>query len=714
MRLLSRALQFLGRRSDGRPDGQRSLTVLALLSVLVPLFVYGALGIFRYQEASQGTELRVSRSLRVAHEHANSVVKSAEALNDRIFDLVNGRSPEELRQRSAALREVFLAKLRDERQVQSIWIIGADGKAIVTTLAATPPNLDFSDREYFQHHQRGQAGRYLSPPFTSRTTGERILDISARFNGPDGNFGGVINVSLRTSYFEEFQSNLINDEPGLALNLFHEDGPIYARWPKLANAPDRLGPNSPTLQLVKAGKTSATVRGVSSVDNRNRLVSFAKLEGYPLYVGAGIDLSTVRAAVMREFAVLLALGLPPFAAIFFAARIAIRRAQESYLAAERLNAETITRRKAEEALLQAQKLEALGRLTGGVAHDFNNALMVISNNAFLLHRETTPAGAERLASIKRAVDSATKLTRQLLAFSRRQALIPERVDLRAKLPATGALLAPVLGGQIALSIEVAPDVHPILVDMAELELSLLNLAINARDAMPAGGAFTIRARNLEAGTDDPSKRLPMVLIEVSDSGSGIPPEVLARVFEPFFTTKPVGEGTGLGLSQVYGFCERAGGQASIRSELGVGTTVSLRFPAATGVVDPGEAVREAVPRNLGKFVLVVEDNDEVAGALTLLLEALGCRCARVKGGEAALDWLAVQAQPVDLVLSDVVMPGAFDGLGLALRLRDLYPKQRVVLMTGYAEKMDRIETLGFEVIPKPCSPEVLAAAIAGR
>lgn len=696
--------------------GQRapltSLRILVLLSILVPLLLYAALASFRWIETSRAAEQRVNRSLRVALEHASNVLAGAESLQERISDIVNGRTVNELRNRESMLHAIFLARMRDQPQIQSIWIIGADGKAVATSFASPPPGLDFSDREYFRHHRDRSEGPFLSRPFTSRTTGKRIVDLSARFDAPDGSFGGVINVSLHADYFNQFYEDLGNDEPGLAVTLFREDGSIYARWPRLPPGQDQLAEQHPFVQGLRAGQPAGLVQG-TSIDGQDRLLAFERVGRYPLFVGTGMSLAQMRSDVLRELAILLGLGLPPFAALFIAASMAARRTSEAVDSARRLEAETLTRRRAEEALLQAQKLEALGRLTGGVAHDFNNALMVISNNAYMLQRNVTEAGRLQLQSIGRAVDSATKLTRQLLAFSRRQALVPEVVSLQDKLPAIRELVAPVIGSTIMLSVEVAPDTAPVKLDLAELELALLNLGINARDAMPEGGSFSIRAANAPA--DGLPERLAgdrYVVICAADTGGGIPPEVLDKVFEPFFTTKPLGHGTGLGLSQVYGLCERAGGAAQIHSELGRGTEVRLYFPAQSAPVG-SRAVREPpIERHLGRSVLVVEDNAEVAQALVPLLEALGCRADRVDSAAAALEWLAARPQPPDLVLTDVLMPGEMDGIELAQSLRASHPRLPVLLMTGYAERIDSIHRLGFEVLPKPCSPDVLSRAIA--
>ncbi|MES2889726.1 MAG: ATP-binding protein, partial [Pseudomonadota bacterium] len=597
-----------------------SLKILVLLSIGVPLLLYTGLGVFRYLESKNTAEQRVSRSLRVAHEHATKVLSGAEAIQDRVFDLVNGQDEARLRGNEQILHRTLRAKIKDQRQIQSVWIIGANGQPIASSHVYPVPILEQSERADLRSHREGTGGRFLSEPTTTQTSPDRVVNIGIRFDNAQGEFGGVVNVSLLTDYFQQFHSDLVADEPGLAVNMFRENGPIYTRWPTLANAPERLGDSSPVLQRVLAGERFGHLRGTSSVDGQDRLLAFRKVGDYPLFIGTGMNLSSMRMGVFKEMAILLAFGLPPCAALFVAARVALRRTREAVASAQQLEKETLTRRRAEEALLQAQKLEAMGRLTGGVAHDFNNALMVISNNAFLLKRHVAEAGLKPLQSIGRAVDSATKLTRQLLAFSRRQPLLPEHVVLQDKLPLARELITPVLGSQITLHIEVAPETRAITVDLAELELALLNLSINARDAMPSGGRFLITAANALEGTPAGLKG-DAVAIHVSDTGSGIDPAILDKVFEPFFTTKPVGHGTGLGLSQVYGLCERAGGAATVASTPGQGTQVRLFFPAAATGAETTTVTHKAINRQLGKRVLVVEDNHEVAGALLPLLEA---------------------------------------------------------------------------------------------
>ncbi|WP_156955444.1 ATP-binding protein [Polaromonas glacialis] len=256
----------------------------------------------------------------------------------------------------------------------------------------------------------------------------------------------------------------------------------------------------------------------------------------------------------------------------------------------------------------------------------------------------------------------------------------------------------------------AKGVRAIYVDSAELELALINLAINAKDAMPEGGQLHIAARNVDTNLP-PGLKSPLVVIEVSDTGHGIPADIVNKVFEPFFTTKPVGEGTGLGLSQIYGLCQRAGGAVTVQSQTGTGTTFRLFFPAFDSAPDASDTAHHRALGRLDKDLVLVEDNAEVAQALIPALEAMGCQVRHFDRATLARDWLAQQTSLPDVLLSDVVMPGSLDGLGLARHVRAAYPQLKVVLMSGYAQQLDAITGQGFEIVPKPCSPAQLAEAI---
>jgi signal transduction histidine kinase/CheY-like chemotaxis protein len=686
----------------------RALRWFAILCLLVPLAVYGTVAAVRYVQMTDETSVRLQRAQRIAQEHALKVFDTSDLLLSRVEDAL--REVDELSgaNRDLGLHERLRTLAGNRPSLHSIWIYDRDGRPLASNRAyPVPGDVQVADRPYFQAHRSGREPLHIAEPLLERAEQTPFISIS-RGRYADGAFEGVISVNLRPEYLKLFHEALAQEEPGAAVTMFREDGVILSRWPDLATAPPRMSTSSPVLSRVLAGQAEGEVRGVSSVDKQDRLLTFAKVGSYPVYVGTGMEVARIRDRWRDEMLWILAFGVPPLVALFFAGRLAIARAEHVLRASEELREETQARHRVEEALLQAQKLEALGRLTGGVAHDFNNALMVISNNLFILRKNGAEAVRPQVESIGRAVDGATKLTRQLLAFSRRQALVPEQLHLEEKLPDLRGLLEPVLGSKIELTIEVAPGTHGVLLDPAEFELAVLNLAINSRDAMPEGGQFVLRAENtMRPGPDG---ELPFVVLRASDTGTGIPPDVLARVFEPFYTTKPVGRGTGLGLSQIRALCQRAGGDVAIDSEVGRGTVISLFLPAARQEQAPRSPAESVPMHGLNYRVLLVEDNLQVAAALMPVLAQMGCEVRHVDRAAAAIEWLRSEPAP-DVLLSDVVMPGELDGLQLAQHVRAHHPEVHVVVMTGYAEQIELIAAQGFVIVPKPCSPQVLAAAL---
>jgi len=373
-------------------------------------------------------------------------------------------------------------------------------------------------------------------------------------------------------------------------------------------------------------------------------------------------------------------------------------------------------RQAEAALRQNQKMESLGQLTGGVAHDFNNLLAVFASGLQLLQRN--PNAPPRVFDVmRRAIARGTGLTRHLLAFTRRVPVNPEAIDVARHLTGMRAMLDASLGGHITVEMAFAPDLWPVEVDAGEMELALLNLCLNARDAMPNGGTITITGENIDA-RDGQDAQTECVKLSVADTGSGMPPAVLARVFEPFFTTKDVSKGSGLGLPQVYGFANQSGGRVTIDSAVGVGTIVTLHLPrslqqpaATSDVVDAAAsgltAKRDSERRG---HILLVEDDKEVSALTRELLGALGFTVTHVASADAALGALA-NARNVEVVLSDVMMPGGVNGLQLAREIRRRHPALPVLLTTGYVEAVADMEEGEFDLLPKPFTLEALADAL---
>jgi signal transduction histidine kinase len=369
------------------------------------------------------------------------------------------------------------------------------------------------------------------------------------------------------------------------------------------------------------------------------------------------------------------------------------------------------RERAEEALRQGQKMEAIGKLTGGLAHDFNNLLMVASGGLDILEKSEDPVKRQRFAgAVRQALDRGAELTGKLLAFSRRSPLKPEIVDLSKRIPDLSILLERSLREDITVDLRLARNLWPIEVDSTQLEVSLLNIAVNARDAMAKGGTLTIVAEN-QPDLAQGELVGDFVRLSIIDDGAGMPAEHVARAFEPFFTTKEVGRGTGLGLSQVYGFTRASGGDVRIESAPGLGTVISLFLPRsdkAAPVVTPRSS-QPAASENQGR-VLLVEDDDNVAMVVLEMLQALAYQPTRVDSGAAALRMLK-QRSDFDIVFSDMVMPGGMGGMDLAREVSRKYPSLPVVLTTGFSEAATAAAQAGFRVLPKPYAIEALASEL---
>ena len=372
-------------------------------------------------------------------------------------------------------------------------------------------------------------------------------------------------------------------------------------------------------------------------------------------------------------------------------------------------------RQAEEALRQSQKLEAVGQLTGGVAHDFNNLLTIIRSSVDFLRRPDLPEErrSRYLIAVSETVDRAAKLTGQLLAFARRQALKPETLDVGARLRSVADLLDTVTGARIRIVTELPDRPCFVKVDLSQFETALVNMAVNARDAMEGEGTLTLR---LDRGVSLPAIRGhagaqgPFAAVSLHDTGSGIAPAVLAHVFEPFFTTKEVGKGTGLGLSQVFGFAKQSGGDVAVDSTPGRGTTFTLYLPEVepeASAVEEDGMTGPVEPGGFGQQVLVVEDNVEVGRFATQILEDLGYVTTWAANADAALAHLADRGAVFDAVFSDVVMPGK-NGVELAQEIKRRFPNLPVVLTSGYSHVLAQEGSHGFELLQKPYSAEQLS------
>ncbi|MEO5774393.1 MAG: ATP-binding protein [Sphingomicrobium sp.] len=395
---------------------------------------------------------------------------------------------------------------------------------------------------------------------------------------------------------------------------------------------------------------------------------------------------------------------------------AIRDANGKVIGFAKVTRDMTERREAEkrleesrEQLFRSQKMEALGQLTGGLAHDFNNLLTAILGASDLALRSIdNPDKVRRMIDgIRSSAQRGAGLTKQLLAFARAQPLQMQTINLRDFLGEMTTLLRPSLRSDIELVTESSDQLWNVEADAGALELALLNLSFNARDAMKDGGALRISATNVVLDGQPEGLRGEHVALRVSDTGSGMAPGTMERVFEPFFTTKGFGEGTGLGLSQVFGFAKQIGGAVTVESELGKGSTftIYLRVGNATGQNDEGKQSGTARP---GGKVLIVEDDMVVAELAAAILDEIGFQTAVVHSATQALERLAESGRPA-FVFSDIIMPGGISGLELARKIRDRFPELPILLTTGYSEQAAGAH--GFPVLTKPYEFDSLAAAV---
>ena len=466
----------------------------------------------------------------------------------------------------------------------------------------------------------------------------------------------------------------------------------YARTEALpARLPDISAPDGASVQAIVPVMRSGTKIGT-------------------VYLAGAIDPLTRRLSRYAMIALLAGMTSLVLGVLGFG-QAALRRVNATLAEANsELQFQMEERGRTEEQLRQAQKMQSLGQLTGGIAHDFNNLLAVIQGSADILQRPGL-SEEKRARFTKAIIDASTQgalLTGQLLAFARRQPLRPETLDVNHRILTMLVMIQPMLGPNIALSTHLEPALLPVDVDPGQFEAALLNIVVNARDAMPEGGEITIRTGN--ATGDDAGERERAVAVTVEDNGRGIAPDQLEHVFEPFFTTKTVGKGTGLGLSQVYGFAAQSGGEARIGSEVGKGTTLTLLLPASDKPLPVAPEVRQEVTaKEQAGRILLVEDNEAVGNLAESLLGELGHEVIRARSGPEALR-LADNGAQFDIVFSDVVMPG-MTGLELADKLKKRRPLLPIILTTGYSEGIVAAGARDFPLVRKPYRMETLAGAV---
>jgi two-component system, NtrC family, sensor kinase len=559
---------------------------LLAASLAVPLLLLAIAAWQNFRLLRSQAEERVMIEAGELREHALNTIKTYAIVLAWIDARTRGLDWDHIEHDEELHR--FLSDLDTLPQIDEVWMADAAGRPKVSGRSSPIPPIDVSDRDCFAAEREQDVGIFIAREQVGALTHAPEFDICERRSTADKAFDGIIVVSARPAYFGEFYRTVSQDKR-FAASLVRSDGSLLVRHPRLS-APPVLARDSPFMQAIARNPDRGLFGGRGETDGTERFFAYQRIEGYPLYVAYGIPRKDVLASWLANLVNYSLFAVPASLALFGMTLLATRQIQRHTIAswrwrttARRLRREMNRRASAEAELRQAQKMEALGQLTGGVAHDFNNLLTVLQGSLEMLSgRQQSDQLQARVDTALRTVERGERLTEQLLAFARRQPLARATIDLNAELQRMAELLTRTVGSGVAIRTDLAPDLWPVDADATQLELAVINLAINARDAMPGGGRLGIRTFNRvvppEGVPEKPTRAGEFVGLEISDTGHGMPPDVAARAFEPFFTTKEAGKGTGLGLSMVYGFARQSGGSASIRTDVGRGTAVTLLLP----------------------------------------------------------------------------------------------------------------------------------------
>jgi two-component system NtrC family sensor kinase len=704
----------------------RPLRILVAASIILPIAIFIFAAWVSYHQHLAEARDRVQRNLNTIYEHALKVFDTFELSARYLDELTAGTTEAEIRKRETELNARLKSLTDTLPQLRDLWVIGASGAPLVSGTVHPMPKLDLSDRGYFRvHKDNANAGTYVSEVLKARAADTTFFTLSRRTSGPSNKFAGVTTVSIAPEYFVRFYEKL--PPPGV-FALIRDDGAILARYPDLSQSPEKLSPEGAVMGSIKQRPEEGFASGISSFDDNTRLFAYRKMPRYNIYAVSGIESNVIMRDWLKTLGSHLIFALPATAAMIGLGFVALRRTRREAIAHTQLQREVARRERTELALQQALKMEAVGRLTGGVAHDFNNLLTAILGNVDLALRRV-PEGDDRLRrslnSARQASERAASLVQRLLAFSRQHPLEEKAVDVNRLLQGMSELLRRTIGETITVETVLAGGLWKAAIDPNQLENAVLNLAVNARDAMPDGGRLTIETANTYLdesyvaanATDVPPGQY--VLIAVSDTGSGMSKDVIERAFEPFFTTKPTGAGTGLGLSMVYGFVKQSRGHIKIYSEPSEGTSIKIYLPRLTdeNAVEPwlpNEPARSAEASiHRPEQILLVEDDEEVNRFSTEVLRDEGYEV--ISTHEAASGLRLLDANPdVRLLFTDVVLPGGMNGRQLADEALRRRPDLKVLFTTGYTRNAiihhGRLDA-DVDLLTKPFTSDALAKKV---
>ena len=604
-----------------------TLRLLFVGTIVVPLLLAVVGGYLSLRASYQRAAAALGEAVAVAEENTTKILDTHMLVGARIDDLLAGLTDSQIEAEQDQLHQKIAQQIADLPQVAAAWAIDANGYELVSA-RVYPVNraLDHSNRDDFRALRDSRAQTYiwaLRARSLDRGDFQPYFTVSRRRQGPDGSFEGIIVVAVSGQYFASFYNSLLGASAQYTASVLREDGTVLAGYPA-TEASEVPGQGDKLLAKAIAAKTTS---GIIATGPRfgtgGSLVAYKRLANYPVYVTIG----RTRAAILDEWLATMAgyaaIGVPAAIGLMLLSLLALRRTQREQRALAQARDALAERATIEDQLHQAQKMEAVGLLTAGIAHDFNNLLTIVSGNIALLEADRgaiNPRHHRFITAAMSGCEKASALIKRLLNFAGREPTDPRPVVVNEVVARMSDLPWRSLGDRIATEFRLSSDLWPVFLDPTQLENALLNLALNARDAMAGHGRLTIETANLSvsgpAGAHAGIAEGDYVTLLVGDTGCGMPRDVLAKAFDPFFTTKGAGKGTGLGLSQVYGFVTRCGGRCTIDSEPGYGTRVTLYLPryrtetAAPG--DGGVNVETGSPPAAHNFIAAVGKSDDAA------------------------------------------------------------------------------------------------------
>ncbi len=593
MNVISRKMETGGVGRDNLRDALRyaSIPLISLLvfALVLPVLLAAWFGWHHYGRVLEDSERTAQRSVVALQEHAANVLETHALVLYQVADITHNKPWSQIED-DVKLQRTLADLTSRFKQVALIGLADANGRVIVSS-AEGGKNVSVSERDYFIAHKRGAAqGMFFSEAFVGQLTGSSQFAISIARADANGRFDGVIFASVPVDYFTKFWQQFVPSS-GYLVPLVRDDGVLLSRYPAVNN-PKRLDPNGPFVRHIQHS-ASGIYTARSKVDGIERINAYSRVKTYPLYISYSIEKRTVLKKWRDDMMPGFFMALMVMLVLIYFWLVVVRRSYRQHTAtvrwqkvANELETEVQRREKAEDALRHGQKMDALGQLAGGIAHDFNNLLMGVLGNLELmrinLEKGRIDAVSRSINAAETVANTATAITRRLLMFSRRESFTPSVVSLNDRIIVMQEMIISTLGPSIRLHLSLADELWNTRCDPNQLDTALLNLAINARDAMLDGGELFVVTDNLS--TDGMQTALPDILpgdyavLTVKDTGTGMSAEVLQRAFEPFFTTKPAGQGTGLGLAMIYGFVQEVRGHIQLESTPDIGTTVKIYLP----------------------------------------------------------------------------------------------------------------------------------------